>query len=134
MALIDVQPIERQPHIRPGRPRVGPPAARGPRRQVVACAGPRRTGEWAWLLLAGCFVCLVVVLFGLFGSPTAAAPVTSRTVIVRVAAGDTVWSLAQRFAPREDPRSVVRRIEELNSLDGANLRVGQPLAVPVAAG
>lgn len=86
------------------------------------------------MLLAGCFACLVVVLVGLFGSAAGRAPVQSRTVVVRVATGDTVWSLAQRFAPGEDPRSVARRIEELNSLDGADLRVGQPLAVPVGAG
>lgn len=119
---------------RMGGRRSGPPASRGPRQRVAACARPRRTGEWGWLLLAGCFACLVVVLVGLFGSAAGRAPVQSRTVVVRVATGDTVWSLAQRFAPGEDPRSVARRIEELNSLDGADLRVGQPLAVPVGAG
>lgn len=109
-------------------------ASRARRQLVLVCGRPRETREWGRLLLAAFFACLVVVLVGLFGLPGAGSAVpSSRTVVVRVAAGDTLWSLARRFAPQDDPRSVVRRIVELNSLDGANLQVGQSLAVPVDA-
>lgn len=104
--------------------------SRVPRPRVVACGRPRQGREWARLLLAGMFACLVVVLLGLFGMPATGSSVPSHTMVVQVATGDTLWSLAQRFAPHDDPRAIVQRIVELNALDGATLRIGQPLVVP----
>lgn len=51
--------------------------------------------------------------------------------MVQVESGDTLWSIATRTAPEQDPRDVVHDIQELNSLDGT-LRVGTAIAVPVA--
>lgn len=58
--------------------------------------------------------------------PGRARPVP--TVVVR--AGDTLWSIARRAAPGQDPRVVVARIVSANRLDGATVLVGQRLAVP----
>jgi Tfp pilus assembly protein FimV len=52
----------------------------------------------------------------------------SATVIVQP--GDTLWSLAQRAAPEEDPRAVVDAIVDLNDLAGAELLPGQELHLP----
>jgi nucleoid-associated protein YgaU len=52
----------------------------------------------------------------------------SSTVVVR--SGDTLWSLAQELAPREDPRVVVDAIVDLNGLDGVGLVPGQVLQLP----
>jgi hypothetical protein len=75
---------------------------------------------------------LAVVLFSLSGSATGSAergaPVPVQ--VVQVEAGDTLWSIATRVAPGEDPRDVVDEIQDLNNIDGA-LRVGTELAVPV---
>ena len=53
-----------------------------------------------------------------------------RTVTVQ--AGESLWALAQRIAPRMDPRLVVAQIESLNHLAGPQVMVGQQLLVPVA--
>lgn len=55
-------------------------------------------------------------------------PAVSR--VVTVAPGDTLWAIARRAAPRRDVRDTVRRIIEVNRLEGAVVRPGQQLAVP----
>ena len=47
--------------------------------------------------------------------------------------GESLWSVAQRIAPENDPRDVVAQIRRLNDLTGTQLRVGQQLLLPVAA-
>jgi hypothetical protein len=69
---------------------------------------------------------------GLLGSGSSGAPVPSRTATVSVGQGDTLSSLAARFAPDSEPGAVVARIKELNRLDQAVLVPGLPLTVPVA--
>jgi Tfp pilus assembly protein FimV len=44
--------------------------------------------------------------------------------------GDTLWSIARRVAPGEDPRPVVDRLIEANDVRGG-LRTGQELSIPV---
>ena len=48
-----------------------------------------------------------------------------------VSPGETLWQVADRVAPREDPRDVVLRIVEANGLAGANVVAGTRLVVPV---
>ena len=52
----------------------------------------------------------------------------SRTYVVRP--GDTLWSLAARFAPRTDPRVVVDAIASANDVDPGALVPGQQLSIP----
>ncbi len=47
--------------------------------------------------------------------------------------GESLWAVAQRIAPDNDPRDVVAQIRRLNDLRSAQLRVGQQLLLPVAA-
>jgi hypothetical protein len=62
------------------------------------------------------------------GSPGRGVEVT-RHVVER---GETLWGLAGTVAsPREDLRDVVQEIEQLNDLDGAGLRAGDMLLLPV---
>jgi hypothetical protein len=42
--------------------------------------------------------------------------------------GDTIWSIAVRFAHGGDPRPLVERLE--TEIDGGTLQPGQRLAVP----
>lgn len=51
-------------------------------------------------------------------------------VTVVVQPGDTLWSIAKAAKPGTDPRNYVQRIIDLNSLDGAGVRVGQALSLP----
>jgi hypothetical protein len=50
---------------------------------------------------------------------------------VTVAAGDSLWQLAEEVAPSEDPRDVIADIVSLNQLDDENVHPGQRLALPV---
>ena len=47
--------------------------------------------------------------------------------------GESLWSVAQRIAPDNDPRDVIAQIRRLNDLSSTQLRVGQQLLLPVAA-
>ena len=44
--------------------------------------------------------------------------------------GDTLWSIARRVAPGQDPRPVVDRLIEANDVRGG-LQTGQELSIPV---
>ncbi|MFD9891172.1 LysM peptidoglycan-binding domain-containing protein [Amycolatopsis sp. NPDC059027] len=107
----------------------------GRRAVPVGCATPRRRAiRWPWLAALAVATCLVITGLGLFahGAPGAAVP--ARTAAVSVERGDTLSSLAERFAPSSDPGAVVDRIKELNRLDDAVLVPGLLLTVPVADG
>jgi hypothetical protein len=62
--------------------------------------------------------------------PGSAAPVLEQTT---VQPGESLWSVAQRIAPENDPREVIAQLRRLNDLDSAQLQVGQHLLLPVAA-
>ena len=46
--------------------------------------------------------------------------------------GDTLWDLATRVSPSEDPRLVVARIVEANEVDPGALVPGEQLVLPAA--
>lgn len=50
---------------------------------------------------------------------------------VAVAPGDTLWGIAQRAAPGQDPRDLIVRIRSLNNLSDSGLHPGQRLLVPI---
>jgi nucleoid-associated protein YgaU len=53
-----------------------------------------------------------------------------RTYVIR--SGDTLWSIATRFEPSEDPRVVVAAIASANGLDPAALVPGRELVIPAS--
>ena len=70
------------------------------------------------------------------GAPAAARVVHAdqgpATATYVVQPGDTLWSIAGRVAPDEDPRAVVDAIGAANDLPGSGLVPGQALQVPAA--
>jgi LysM repeat protein len=68
-------------------------------------------------------------------APAASASVDEATSVhqATVQPGDSLWSVARRVAPDNDPREVVEQIRRLNDLPSANIQVGQQLLLPVAA-
>ena len=81
---------------------------------------------------------LVAVVFAAFSlgrsasqaaPPSAAAPAASPRAVT-VQAGESLWSMARRVAPDNDPREVVARIRDLNDLTSAHLTPGQQLLLP----
>ena len=82
------------------------------------------------LLLLGLLLGAFVIFSGQsVASREAGTPVPTRTVVV--GEGDTLWAIAAEVGGDGDIREVVHEIEELNSLSGPALEVGQEIAVPV---
>ena len=54
-------------------------------------------------------------------------------VATTVQPGESLWSVAQRIAPENDPRDVIAQIRRLNDLDSSELQVGQQLLLPTRA-
>jgi hypothetical protein len=76
------------------------------------------------LLLAGLVGVLVAASTGEAAPPAGPAP----TVVVRP--GDTLWSIASRYAPGPDPFGTIEQIRQLNGLDGYTVHAGQTLVLP----
>jgi nucleoid-associated protein YgaU len=53
-----------------------------------------------------------------------------RTVVVQP--GDTLWSIAQRARPDDDPRETVATIEAVNGIGAGALEPGRSIVVPAA--
>jgi LysM repeat protein len=82
-----------------------------------------------WWLLAG--MALLILAAAQIHGARAAAAVPTRTYVVQ--AGDTLWEIARRIAPQDDPRTVIAEIEQLNNLGGdARITPGQVLRLPDA--
>jgi hypothetical protein len=111
------------PEVAPG---IGPRPQTGP--------GPLRlTRRGRLVVFLASLVAVLSVLFVVLSDAATGTAERGRPVPVRMVAvepGDTLWTIATRAAPGEDPRDLVDRIEELNSLDGA-LQVGSRIAVPL---
>ncbi len=82
----------------------------------------------------GVLVLLLVASFtlGRVGDSQAAtdAPAATTYSSTTVHSGETLWSVAKRVAPGQDPRALVQRIRELNSLPTASVQAGQQLLLP----
>jgi Tfp pilus assembly protein FimV len=106
--------------------------------RAVRTAGPvapprarlTRRGRFVLLALA-VLVLLAVISIGGTGSQAATyvenGPSLQQTT---VQPGDTLWSVAQRIAPGNDPREVVDQIRRINHLTTSSLQAGQQLLLP----
>ena len=112
------------------------PAYRGHRVRLT------RRGRLTFVLAVAVLIALAVVVgvctraawAGDSGAPgaqgAAVATQQGRTVVVQP--GDTLWSIASRFAPGADPRVTVQRIVDLNKLRSVGVEAGQQLVLPAA--
>jgi hypothetical protein len=102
--------------------------------QTVQTVRLTRRGRLVLVLTVMVLAVLAGVTLG-HGSSLAASPRPSthaarHTVIV--APGQTLWSVASRVAPHQDPRLVVADIESMNHLATATVEAGEQLVVPTA--
>jgi nucleoid-associated protein YgaU len=79
----------------------------------------------------------VVLLLGLglvwlarASAPSSAGTHPAAPAAVTVQSGDTLWSIASRVAPGQDPRAEVAALQRRNHLSGVDLTPGQVLQVP----
>jgi hypothetical protein len=118
----------------PVRGNVVPPAHRRWRGAAVAgsgaaCIRAPRPGKVVRLATAATVTLAVIGGLGWIGQASGPG-VPAKTAVIRVGAGETVWDVAQRVAPKSDPRAVVERIRQLNGMAGSAIQPGQQLQVP----
>ena len=77
------------------------------------------------------FVMLMVAGLVLLISATSGAAPQPRAVEVH--RGDTLWSIAERYAPSGDPVATIEQIRHLNHLSGFTIYPGQTLLVPASS-
>jgi hypothetical protein len=129
-----VRPVRRRPvrgvHVDGRRPARLVPA---PFRSIAqSCEPVPRSGSLGWLVLVGALAFLVVlgIVWSTGGGQDAGA-VPTRTELVQVHQGETLWQVAQRMAPSSGAAAVVDKIKQLNGLDDNSvLYPGELLQVP----
>ncbi|MFC4561192.1 LysM peptidoglycan-binding domain-containing protein [Nocardiopsis mangrovi] len=92
---------------------------------LVSTASATATG-----VLSVFFLTAVAAGASASGAPAASAflPASSSTVVVRD--GDTLWGIAERVRPGDDPRRTVHEIVRINELPSSELEPGQELVLP----
>ena len=103
--------------------------------QHTAAASHTRLTRRGRVLLVAALVAVLFAAFSLGRSVSEAAAPSAQPAqhVVTVEHGDSLWTLARRVAPDNDPRDVVAQIRDLNDLSSAGLVPGQQLVLPVAA-
>ncbi|MGH3871029.1 MAG: LysM peptidoglycan-binding domain-containing protein [Pseudonocardiaceae bacterium] len=99
----------------------------------LALTRPRQPNRVARLAVAVTVTLAVVGGLGWLGQ-AAEHGVPARTAVIRVGAGETLWDVAQRVAPKSDQRAVVERIRQLNRMADSAVAPGQQLEVPDGRG
>ena len=89
-----------------------------------------RRGRLVVFALALLAVALVAVWLAAGSAATQEAGEAGQIEVVTVAPGDTLWDIAGAAAGDDDVRDVMHRIQQLNTLDGSVVYVGQQLRVP----
>jgi nucleoid-associated protein YgaU len=113
-----------QPHVRPAPARRALPdrATRVRRRRLAAIALATLLGFAA---LSVGRILWSAALGSSPAEPIGSAPITGEVYVVQP--GDTLWSIAHRIAPGEDPRPIVAELREHNG--DAELTPGERLVV-----
>ena len=132
--LVEEARPQRRESAPTGRVRVAPetqPALR-PRPQASAPARVRLTRRGRALLVLASLTLALGTMTLLAGWATASlsSGTPEQVRVVEVAPGDTLYGIAGELAEPGEVREMVHRIQELNSLPGAQISEGQKLAVP----
>ena len=96
-----------------------------------------KRGRAVFTTLAALPLVIAAFLFALNGGSASASLESSvqpgvEYTYVTIAAGQSLWALAEEIAPASDPRDVVNDILEFNGMSSAELFPGQRLALPTA--
>jgi hypothetical protein len=82
------------------------------------------------LLLLALLLVFVTVLTGFAAAPGEASGRAGRPATTVVHPGDTLWSIAERYAPARDPFVTIDEIRRLNGISDYTVRPGQRLTLP----
>jgi predicted Zn-dependent protease len=112
---------------------ISPAFVSGVERRPVGASTLRLTQRGRVVVVLAALVAALVVMISLSGWATAShdsgTPQQVRTIEVQP--GDTLFGIAGSIAKPGKVRDMVHEIEQLNSLPGATIAVGQKLAVPL---
>jgi LysM repeat protein len=72
----------------------------------------------------------LMTAFGGLATATLHSGTPEQVSVLQVGPGDTLYGIAGRVARPGHVREMVHHIQELNSLSGSSLQVGQQLAIP----
>lgn len=127
MSTLTISPAFRP--TRPNRNSVVEPVEtpRAARRSTVRLTQRGRV-VFVLAFLAAAFV--VMVAFGGWATATHDSGTPDPVRVVEVQEGDTLYGIAGQVAEPGKVREMVHEIQQLNSLSGAGLQVGQKLAIP----
>jgi hypothetical protein len=94
-----------------------------------------KRGRAVFTTLAALPLVVAAFLFALNGGAASASLESSvqpgvEYTYVTIAAGESLWAIAEDIAPTVDPREVVNDILEFNGMSSAELFPGQRLALP----
>lgn len=110
------------------RPRVARSQAPASRLRIT------RRGRIAFAAVVAAPLVALALWFGLnsgmAGATSATNPASVTIEHVTVTPGESLWQVAQKIAPRQDPRDVVAAIVTFNGLQSSVVMPGQSLAVP----
>ena len=94
-----------------------------------------KRGRAVFMTLAAIPVVIAAFLFALNGGAASASLESAvqpgvEYTYVTIAAGESLWAIAEDVAPTADPRDFVNDILEFNGMSSAELFPGQRLALP----
>ena len=103
--------------------------------QLVGAPTPVRPGIRLTRRGRAVLIGLMLLLAGVAGvliapASQAADPLRGPAPTVVVRSGDTLWSIAARYAPSNDPFATIDEIRRLNDLPGYTIHSGQRLTFP----
>jgi hypothetical protein len=129
MSTLTIGPAFKPAAARPKAPRTT--AGRTTTRRTPAVRLTRR-GRVVFLLAFLTIAAALMVAFGGLATATRDGGTPEPVRIVEVGPGDTLYGIAGGLAEPGQVRQMVHHLEQLNSLTGPQLTVGQRLAVPVS--
>ena len=106
------------------------PSASRARRVSAAQLRVRRTVAVLVLATVALLVVFVLGRASVHAAQSGTDTTSATPVVVTVQAGDTLWTIATRIAPKADPRATIRAIRELNGLSTGAVQAGQRLVLP----
>ena len=91
-------------------------------------------GRTVLTVLAATPLVIAALIAGISSGSASASLETGSTdfTYVTVAAGESLWDVAETVAPNADPRDVVADIVALNALGSADVTAGERIAIPTA--
>lgn len=113
-------------------PAFTPSTTRAPRISGQGAVRLTRRGRIVFLMTFLLAAFAVMVAVGGWATATRDAGTPEQVRIVEVEPGDTLYDIAGGLAAPGEVREMVHRIQQLNSLPGSGLQVGQKLAIPVS--